>query len=84
MNGRAASRACVELVKDTLVRDGATVEAVPMAFMHIDGYVVTIHGDDFNHTMDNNRTQSLGRVGPHCSQKRGRFFRRAVVFAAGA
>ena len=35
-------------MKDTLARDGATtVEAVPMTFMHNDGYVVTIDGDDF-------------------------------------
>ena len=50
MNGaRAASRAWRGLVKDILVRDGATtVEEVPMTFMHNDSNVVTIHGDDLN------------------------------------
>ena len=49
MNGtRAASRACCGLVKNLLVRDGATsMEAVPLTFMHNDGYVVTKHSDDF-------------------------------------
>ena len=49
MNGsRAASRAWSGLVKDTLVRDGATtVEAVPMTLTRQDEHVVTKHGDDF-------------------------------------
>ena len=79
MNGtRAASGAWSGLQKETLVSDGATtVEAVPMPFTHNDGYVVTIHGDDFNaagcqqgldsldHAMENNfRTKPVGRMGP--------------------
>ena len=37
------------LVKDTLLRDGATtVDAVPMTFRHKDGCAVTVYGDDFS------------------------------------
>ena len=58
-----------------------------MTFRHYDGYVVTIRGDDFiaagslqgldprSHTMDNSWTKSLGRIGPNCSQKSGKFIR---------
>ena len=95
---REASRAWSGLLKATLVRDGArTVEAVSMTFMHNDGYVVTIHGDDFiaagsqrgldslYHTTENNfRRKTLGRFGPNCSQKSGKFFRRTVECADGA
>ena len=67
-----------------------------MTFGHYDGYVVTIRGDDFiaagslqgldprSHTMDNSWTKSLGRIGPNCSQKSGKFIRRTVEFADGA
>ena len=89
MNGtRTASRARSWLVRDTLVRDGATtVDAVPLTFMHNDRCVVTTHGDDFiaagcqqgldslTRTMENNfHTKSLGRIGPSCRQKSGTFF----------
>ena len=87
------------LVKDTLVRHGATtVEAMPMTFIDNDGHVVTMHGDDFiaatsqqhlhslNHTVENNfRTKILlGRMEPNCSQKSDKFLRRTVEFADGA
>ena len=97
---RAASRAPCGLVKEkeTPARDGATtVEAVPITFMHNDGYVATVHGDDFiaagsqqgldslKHTMENNfRTKLMGKIGPNCRQKSGSPFRKAagVVDAA--
>ena len=69
-------------MKDIQVRDGATtIEALPVTFMHSDGYDVTKHGNDFtaaanaqqglcsqNHTMNNNfRTRPLGKLDQNVS-----------------
>ena len=92
LNGtRAASRAWGGLVKNILVRDGATsMEAVPLTFMHNDGYVVTKHSDDFivagyqqgldslNHNLDNKLGTTAG------NNRNNKFLRRTVELADGA
>ena len=98
MNGtRAACRAWCGLVRDTLVRDGATTtEAVPMTFMHSGHHIVGTHGDDFvaagsqqgldslKNFVEKCRTKPLGRTGPNCSKQSGKFLRRTLWFADGA
>ena len=71
MNGtRGASRA------------GVTVEAVPMTFMHKDGHVVTLHGDDF---MTAGSQRRLGLTEPHHGKQHGKHFvaRRVASFSEG-
>ena len=72
-------------MKDTLL-SATTVEAVPIKFTHKDEHVVTIHGDDFiaAGSQQGWLGLALGRIGPNCSQRTGKFFRRTVECTSGA